>query len=158
MEDIIAQVENLMNEESKKSIDWYENHTNFPRIVFRILGCLTIFLSVVIPFIAQLNLTDPDFQKMLITGLSLAITFVTGITTFFKPDQTWKLNMGAKLNLEALYATWKLEILEAKSKDDEKEKTKLCFSTSHQFLEAAQSVTASNTEGFFTNITFPKNK
>jgi len=154
---IIGEIETLISGETEKSISWYENHSNIPRVVFRALGVLTILLSVAIPFLSQESLQLAN-KTLWITGLSLSITVVTGITTFFKPDQIWKLNMGAKLNLEALYTTWKLEMIEAKAKSDQKGSIEKCFSVSHRFLKAAQNVTASNTEGFFANITFPKTR
>ena len=90
-------------------------------------------LSVVTPFISQESFELAN--KMLwITGLSLSITVVTGISTFFKPDETWKLNMGAKLNLEALYASWNLEMLEARSKAEASEALKGSLSASKKFL------------------------
>jgi hypothetical protein len=143
--------------EIEKSIFWYDEHSKLPRVIYRGLGVLTIFLSVAIPFLSQDSLTF-DYKMLWITGLSLSITVITGITQFFKPDQAWKLNMGAKLNLESLYTSWKLEMIEVRSQHNKEAAIERCISVSRSLLKAAQNVTASNTEGFFANIRFPETK
>jgi hypothetical protein len=155
--DIIEEIEDLIVKEMDSAHSFYASHIRAPRLIFRILGLITLALSVIIPFISQESFILPN--KMLwITGLSLLITVVAGISTFFKPDEIWKLNMGAKLNLEALYAVWKLEYLEAKSSPDHTEAVKKCLGTSKRFLQSAQMISSATTEGFFANISFPESK
>lgn len=155
--DTIGEIEALINSEMADAHSWYADHVKSPRLLFRLLGLATIFLSVIIPFISH-DSVELANKMLWITGLSLSITVVTGISTFFRPDETWKLNMGAKLNLEALYATWKLDMLEAKSRVDEPEALKQSFDASRKFLRAAQQVTSANTESFFANVSFPENE
>ena len=58
--------------------------------------------------------------------------------------------------MEALHASWKLEMLEARSKAEASEALKGSFDASKKFLRAAQNVTSANTEGFFANVSFPE--
>ncbi|BEU03977.1 hypothetical protein OAG1_27770 [Agarivorans sp. OAG1] len=155
--DVINEIEHLVIKEMESAHSFYDSHVKGPRLSFRILGVTTLALSVIIPFISQDSLEIPN-KLLWITGLSLSITLVTGISTFFKPDEIWKLNMGAKLNLEALFALWRLEYLEAKSSKDPDEAVKKCLIVSKRFLQSAQKITAANTEGFFANISLPETK
>ena len=87
--DTIGEIEALINAEMTNAHSWYESNVRGPRYFFRSLGLATIFLSVIIPFISQESFELAN--KMLwITGLSLSITVVTGISTFYKPEETWK--------------------------------------------------------------------
>ncbi len=155
--DIVENIEELITKEMDTAHSFYADHVTGPRLSFRVLGLITLGLSVVIPFISQESFVIED-KSIWITGLSLSITVVTGISTFFKPDETWKLNMGAKLNLESLFAIWKLECLEAKSLPDKAEIVKKHIEVSKKFLRAAQAVTAANTEGFFASVSFPESR
>ncbi|WP_221796605.1 DUF4231 domain-containing protein [Oceanobacter mangrovi] len=155
--EILDEIEQLIISEMNVAHSFYATHVAGPRLSFRILGTSTLFLSVAIPFISQSEL-PLEHKSLWITGLSLGITVVTGISTFFKPDETWKLNMGAKLNLESLFAIWKLECLETRSLPDTSESLKKHFEASRRFLRSAQAITAANTEGFFTNVSFPDAK
>lgn len=154
---IIKDIEELITEEMHVAHSYYTDHIKGPRLSFRLLGLATLALSVAIPFISQESLALPN-KALWITGLSLSITVVTGISTFFKPDEIWKLNMGAKLNLETLFAVWKLECLEAKSLPEQSDVIKKYIEASKKFLQSAQNITSANTEGFFANVNLPPSK
>jgi hypothetical protein len=52
-------------------------------------------------------------KELVVSIVALAVALLSAFSTFFRWDQSWRTNMQAKLALENLIASWKLDLLEA---------------------------------------------
>jgi hypothetical protein len=134
-------------------IGWYKAHTFFPRWCFRVVGITTILLSVSLPAVAASGWPRKD---MALSVMSVTIAALTGLSSFYRWERTWRGNSSAQMALEQLCAKWKLELTNARLILSPEERVKHVYQATDDLLANARSVVSSESEGFFSGLQFPQ--
>jgi hypothetical protein len=114
-DDAFKQVENKARELHAQyietRIDWYRTHTAGPRFWFRWAGIVTIIFSVTLPALAAATF---PYKELALSVTSIAIAALTGLSSFYKWERTWRANSTAQIMLEQHVAKWELELTNAR--------------------------------------------
>src|SRR5262245_20537414 len=135
---------------------WYATHTFWPRLWFRSVGTAIILLSVSLPLVA----TQPPspYKDLAVSVIGVLVALVSGLTAFFRWDESWKANVGALMEIEHRQAVWELRILEARRASDAEQGIVLAVQATKDLLEEARRVDVGNTQAFFQNVRVPDAK
>lgn len=134
-------------------IDYYKTHTIGPRLLFRWAGILTILLSVMLPAVSVASF---PFKEIALSGMSIAIAALTGLSSFFRWERTWRGNLTAKIAIEQYCAKWELELTNARLRIAEDERISHVYKATSDLLTNVRNVVSSESEGFFSNLQFPQ--
>jgi Protein of unknown function (DUF4231) len=143
----------IIKEKSVDSrIDWYKNHTFWPRLLFRVAGIVTIILSASLPAVSVASFQSKEF---VLSVMSIGIAVLTGFSSFFRWERTWRGNLTAKIAIEQYCAKWELELTNARLKTSPEERIKHVYLATSYLLTNVSNVVSSESEGFFSNLQFP---
>jgi hypothetical protein len=134
-------------------INWYKTHTRMPRWWFRGTGILTILLSVTLPAIAASNYWRKD---IVLSVMSIAIAALTGLSSFYRWERTWRGNSSAQVALEQHCAKWELEMTNARLILAPEDRVMHVYQATDDLLTNASNVVSSESEGFFSGLQFPR--
>jgi hypothetical protein len=134
-------------------INWYKTHTRVPRWWFRGAGILTILLSVTLPAVAASNYWRKD---IVLSVMSITIAALTGLSSFYRWERTWRGNSSAQVALEQHCAKWELELTNARLILAPEDRVKHVYQATDDLLTNASSVVSSESEGFFSGLQFPR--
>jgi hypothetical protein len=132
-------------------IDWYEGHSVAPRLYFRFAGITTILFSVSLPAVATATFRHKD---VVISIMSVAIAALTGLSSFFRWESTWRANRTAQTNLEKHVAKWELELANARLLMPEDQRVNHVYQATNDLLVNAGNVVSTESEGFFSSLQF----
>ncbi len=151
--DAVEAASSIKREYVDPRIDWYKTHTLFPRWCFRVVGIATILLSVTLPAVAASGWPKKDIA---LSVMSVSIAALTGLSSFYRWERTWRGNSSAQMALEQLCAKWKLELTNARLVLSPEERVKHVYKATDDLLTNARSVVSSESEGFFSGLQFPQ--
>ena len=134
-------------------IDWYEQHSVAPRLYFRLAGITTILFSVSLPAVATANFPHKD---LVMSVMSVTIAGLTGLSSFFRWESTWRANRTAQMNLEKHVGKWELELANARLLLPESDRANHVYLATNDLLVNAGNVVSSESEGFFSSLQFPQ--
>jgi Protein of unknown function (DUF4231) len=134
-------------------IDWYERHSFWPRIYFRLAGIVTIIFSVSLPAVATATFGKKD---IVISVMSVVIAALTGLSSFFRWENTWRKNRTAQTDLQKHVAKWELELTNARLLVPDDQRATHIYQATNDLLVNAGNVVSSESEGFFSNLQFPQ--
>jgi Protein of unknown function (DUF4231) len=134
---------------------WYAKHQYIPFLLFRTAGIITIIFSVTLPAVAALN--DFEYRQVVIAFMSITIAALTGLSTFFHWERSWRgrnLSMSAT---DALVEKWELELLNARLVlTDPQERLKHVYLATSDLITNFRGISSSETEDFFASMAFPQ--
>lgn len=134
-------------------IEWYQTHTGAPGFWFRWAGIITIVCSVTLPAMAA---ADFPYKALALSVTSIAIAALTGLSSFYKWERTWRANSSAQVSLQQQVAKWELELVNATVLLSPKERTAHIYKATSDLFVNAASVVTSESEGFFSGLSFPQ--
>ena len=134
-------------------IEWYQNHTAGPRFCFRWAGITTILCSVTLPAIASAGF---PYKTLVLSFMSIAVAALTGLSSFYKWERTWRANSTAQVALQQHVAKWELELANARLLISPQERTNHIYKATSDLLVNAGNVVTSESEGFFSGLSFPQ--
>jgi hypothetical protein len=134
-------------------ISYYKNHTKIPRWMFRTAGVMTIILSVTLPALAAAMF---PYKEFILSGVSIAIAALTGLSSFYRWDRTWSGNSSAQVALEQHVAKWELELTNAQYVVPFAQRILHAYQATNDLLINARSVVSSESSGFFSGLQFPQ--
>ncbi|WP_285476585.1 DUF4231 domain-containing protein [Amycolatopsis sp. NBRC 101858] len=78
---------------------------------FRVTGLVEIVLSVSFPFVvALLNEIEYRFENVLLSGLSVGIALVGGLSAFYAWNDNWRLYRTQRLVFDQIVRMWELKL------------------------------------------------
>ena len=134
-------------------INWYKGHTRLPLWMFRLAGISTILLSVTLPALAAAPFPH---KTVVLSAMSIAIAALTGLSSFYRWERTWRGNSTAQVTLEQHVAKWELELTNARLLLGPDERIKHVYQATDDLLTNARTVVSSESEGFFSALQFPQ--
>ncbi|HYT45828.1 MAG TPA: SLATT domain-containing protein [Methylomirabilota bacterium] len=139
----------------KNKIQWYKKHIERVGIFFRLSGVLVIILSVSLPFFTTL---EGFWKTTILPFVALLIAALTGLNAFFQWQSDWSGSYQAHIALEHLLSIWELRITEAKQETNVQEAIQKALKATEQLLDGAKEIAATETEGAFKNLQFPRSQ
>jgi hypothetical protein len=140
-----------------KEYEWYRSHQKWPFIFFRCAGVVTIVLGVTLPAVAGVGKAlSPLHQDVIISVMSVTIAALTGLSSFYRWERSWRGRIIVRLGLEALCAQWELEIANARLILDPADRLKHVYQATNDLIANGRSVCSSETEEFFSGMQFPQ--
>jgi hypothetical protein len=103
-----------------------------------------------------LAVAEFTYKRIVLTVISVGIAAITGLSSFFRWERTWRGNKTAQVTIEQLCAKWELEVALAKVMDDHEEKMRHAYLATSDLLTNVRSVTSSESEAFFNSVQFPQ--
>jgi hypothetical protein len=88
--------------------------------------------------------------------MSIAIAALTGLSSFYRWERTWRGNSTAQVTLEQHVAKWELELTNARLLLGPDERIKHVYQATDDLLTNARTVVSSESEGFFSALQFPQ--
>jgi hypothetical protein len=147
-------------------VDFYKNHTKTPRVLFRVSGITTILCGATLPALAAgnfdnknlalLGLTIAINKTVVVSILSIAIAALTGIASFFHWESTWRGSSTTQVAIEQFCAKWELELLNAEVRLAPETRIGHIYLATDDLLANVEAAISAETEGFFSNLRFPK--
>lgn len=136
--------------------DWYRTHRLFPFLLFRFAGVTTIVLGAALPAIAGIPVEKFASKDLVISVMSVSIAALTGLSTFFRWERTWRGRTLSDAAINALCAKWELEIVNARLIVDPPQRLKHVYLATSDLIANARAVSASESEEFFNALQFPQ--
>jgi hypothetical protein len=147
-------------------VDFYKTNTKTPRVLFRVSGVTTILFGATLPALAAGNLDNKNLallgftiainKTVVVSILSIAIAVLTGVASFFRWESTWHGNSTTQVAIEQFCAKWELELLNAEACLAPETRIKHIYLATDDLLANVQAAISAETEGFFSNLRFPK--
>jgi hypothetical protein len=134
-------------------IEWYRAHTAGPRFWFRWAGIITIVFSVTLPALAAATFLH---KELALSVMSIAIAALTGLSSFYKWERTWRANSTAQITLEQHVAKWELELTNARVLISPQDRATHVYKATSDLITNAGNVVTSESEGFFSGLSFPQ--
>jgi hypothetical protein len=134
-------------------IAWYRTHTAGPRFWFRWAGIITIVFSVTLPALAAAKF---PYKELALSVMSIAIAALTGLSSFYKWERTWRANSTAQITLEQHVAKWELEPTNARLLVSPQDRATHVYKATSDLITNAGNVVTSESEGFFSGLSFPQ--
>ena len=134
-------------------IRWYETHTNFPRILYRVVGIATVVLSVTLPALASAQFVH---KEVVVSGISVVIAMLTGLSSFYHWERTWRGNSTAQMAIEQAVGKWELELRRAEFVHGGNDRVNHVIKATDDLLANTGTVVSSESEGFFSNLHAPQ--
>ncbi len=99
LDEIEKQARELQKRYIQPRIDWYIKHSAGPRFWFRWAGITTIVFSVSLPALAAAHFL---YKELVLSFMSIAIAPLTGLSSFYKWERTWRANSVAQVTLGSM--------------------------------------------------------
>jgi hypothetical protein len=135
---------------------WYRRHSRIPFLFFRGAGIVTVVLGVSLPAVAPATWLTSQHKEIALSLMSVAIAALTGLSTFYRWERTWRSRVLVKLSLEALEAKWELEIANARLIVAPADRLAHVYATTDEIIATARRICSAETEEFFSGMQFPK--
>ena len=132
---------------------WYAKHQFYPFLLFRIGGVVTIILGVTLPAVA---LADIAHKDVILSVMSVAVAALTGLSSFFRWEISWRGRELSKFAIDALDEKWELELANASHVLDASERLKHAYLATNDFFSNVRVVSAAETDEFFSGMQFPE--
>jgi hypothetical protein len=88
--------------------------------------------------------------------MSIAIAALTGLSSFYRWERTWRGNSSAQVALEQHCAKWELEMTNARLILAPEDRVMHVYQATDDLLTNASNVVSSESEGFFSGLQFPR--
>ena len=138
-------------------IDFYKRHLKIPGFFFRTAGVAIVVLSATLPALSAA--TGLPHRTAYLTGVSIAVAALTGLTSFFRWERTWRGHATGKVAIEQHVGKWELELANAEFillvKNPELAKTHV-YQATMDLLTNTGVVVSSESEGFFSALQVPQ--
>lgn len=155
--DRLAQVIKDARAIKEKNVDprivYYQTHIFLPHVLFRGAGIVTILFSAALPVVSVISFRSKDY---VLSGMSIVIAVVTGLTSFFRFERTWRGRLTALIAIEQYCAKWELELTNARLRLQPNEQIDHVYKATSDLLTNVGNVVSSASEGFFSNLQFPQ--
>jgi hypothetical protein len=130
-------------------LQWYATHKVLPRVLYRLVGIVTVILSVTLPALTAATFKNKDVT---ISCISIVIAALTGLGSFYHWDRTWQKNATSQASIEAFLAKWELELARAKEFVAAADRTKHVYDATDDLIANTSRVISSETQDFFNNL------
>ena len=134
-------------------IHWYETHTEWPRYIYRGVGIATVVLSVTLPALASAQFVH---KEVVVSAISVVIAVLTGLSSFYHWERTWRGNSTAQMAIEQAVGKWELELKRAEFVVSQNDRVNHIIKATDDLLANTGTVVSSETEGFFSNLRGPQ--
>jgi hypothetical protein len=88
--------------------------------------------------------------------MSVSIAILTGLSSFFRWEHTWRSNSNARVAIEQYCAKWELELTNAHLQPEPAKRKRHVYLATSYLLTDVRNVVSSESEGFFSNLQFPQ--
>lgn len=129
--------------------DWYQIHKRPNRILFRITGVGLIALSSLIPL---LSAYEGAKWRIAVGIIGVLVAALTGVNTFFRWDRSWHFYSSAQFELAHLLTLWELDVAQAMTELDPKERLRLVREAARLLVKRAYRAQTSETAAFFKTV------
>jgi hypothetical protein len=138
----------------RPNLEWYKKHKWWPLLFFRVAGIITIVLGVSLPAVAAIEFT---YKNIILSLMSVTIAALTGLSSFFRWERTWRGRVLSQSAVDGLLAKWELEIENARLiLDDAHERRQHVYRATNDLISNFRNVSATETEEFFGGMQFPQ--
>ena len=138
-------------------IDFYNRHLRGPGVLFRAAGVAVIVMSATLPALSAAAALP--HRTAYLTGVSIAVAALTGLTSFFRWERTWRGYAMSKVAMEQHVAKWELELANAEFivlvQNPEAAKRQV-YQATMELLASTGVVVTSEGEGFFSALQMPQ--
>ncbi|WP_437297531.1 DUF4231 domain-containing protein [Sorangium sp. So ce426] len=113
IESLSSQLDQTLVKRIEEQAIWFEQHRHGPRIGFRAVGVLIIFLSASVPVVSTADLGAS--YKWVIPLLSALVLVATSLQTFFNWHGEWVVYYQTALGLRHVLLRWELTKVTARN-------------------------------------------
>jgi hypothetical protein len=103
-----------------------------------------------------LGVASFDHKDVVLSVISITIAALTGFSSFFRWERTWRGNSTGQVSLEQHCAKWELELTNARLLLPAEERIEHVYRATDDLLTNARNVVSSENEGFFSHLQFPQ--
>jgi hypothetical protein len=135
------------------SLLWYEQHSWWPRVLFRLSGAVVVILGASLPLLAAFSFPR---KEIVLSVVSVLLAGLIGLNAFFHWDEKWRGFKQTELTISHSISVWDLKMIQARHEPEHGEARKLAIEATKDLLGSTRQATASETEGYFKDIQFPK--
>jgi hypothetical protein len=154
---LVEEARAIKNRYIDPEYQWYRRHQHWPFIFFRSAGIITIVLGVTLPAVAGFGRAYWPHQGDLVLSLmSVTIAALTGLSSFYRWERSWRGRSVVRLGLEALSAKWELEIANARVILSPTERLQHVYMATNDLIANVRNLCNSETEEFFSGMQFPQ--
>lgn len=138
-------------------IEFYGRHLRLPGFWFRSAGIVIVVLSATLPALSAA--TALRHRTAYLTGVSIAVAALTGLTSFFGWERTWRNYATSKVAIEQHVAKWEMELASAEFillvQNPDLAKRHV-YQVTMELLANTGVVVSSESEGFFSTLKTPR--
>jgi hypothetical protein len=135
------------------NINWYKRRAPLMRTLFRVIGFLSLLLSITLPFAMGIAPT-PEVKQTVTLVLAYLIALAGALNGFFQWNRSWQGYLETQLTLERLQMEWELGIAAYRGKTDNASLLKVQDLTL-TFVSAARAAITAETKAYFEEVKFP---
>jgi len=136
-----------------EELQFYVKQAKLPRLLFSITGILIIMLSVSIPFLSTL---EGIWRHIILPIVALMVAGLTGLSSFFRWERTWKGHIQTRITLEYLLSVWNLQITQARHEVDIQKGIEIAINATKQLLDDTHKTVSAETKEHFERLQIPR--
>jgi hypothetical protein len=156
-EELVKQARIIKERYVDPNRDWYAKRKGIPFAYFRMAGVITILFSVALPAVAAIPEAPTWNKQLVLSAMSVTIAALTGLSSFYRWERTWRGRAQSKAAIDALTEKWELELTNARLViDDPAERLKHVYLATNDLLTNFRGISATETEEFFAGMAFPQ--
>ena len=131
-------------------LNFYQKHFNSKRLAAQGASVAILFLSLVIPIVANLDFTARGLSKELsVSVMSLLIALITGLNEVFRWQHLWKEYSERIVKIDTLIGLWEIEVANARQLSDPKEVSTVLGKATQNLVNSVQQTVSTEMETFF---------
>jgi hypothetical protein len=150
---LLSELSGLKDKYVTPSLSWYEQHSWWPRVLFRTSGAVVVLLGASLPLLAAF--TFPR-KEIVLSVVSVVLAGLIGLNAFFHWDEKWRGFKQTELTISHSISVWDLKMIQARHEPEHGAARQLAIEATRDLLESTKQATASETKGYFKDIQFPK--
>jgi len=152
LKELLAPYQAIRDGAIQRRLVFYERHVNQKRRYAEYSGHTLLFLSLLIPVVANFHFEEHWVNSMIVSILSLLIALITGIRESTQWARLWRVYSHAIVQIENLLASWELEIAKARLLDDSTKVTEAVENATKILKDSVERIVQAEMDSFFTSI------
>lgn len=152
---ILEQYKKIKEQHVDNKLKFYQERVDSKRYFAQGAGVTILSLGLVIPIITNLKFISPASlpwltKDLIVSTISLVIAFVTGISTLYQWQSTWKEYSKRIVQIDMLIGLWEIEVEEARHLSDSKSYSNALKEATEKLLRSVENAVSTEMEAFFS--------
>jgi hypothetical protein len=153
-EEYVSESRKIRNTLIPPALNWYRNHLSWPFMMFRGAGVMTVIISVCLPTVTLLKWLP--HHDLIVSLMSLTIAILTGLSSFYRWERTWRSRRLCLEAIEVLDLKWELEMSKARNAVATADRMTYVYNATRDLIANYQVIASGESEDFFNGLQFPQ--